>query len=186
MADIQIPNPLPSNHQDLLEVFWAAGAVLDEGKGPDDRRATRADIASVMPPRVNFAVFLASMNYQVENGGWKQWMDNGYSGDGVVLLPMLEAAADLDIPDAKAVHDVLKSALDDIREHQASGRSDFGWTSLDDDDCDVFRTLCDEQDLAFYAIEGRLALYQAMLDRFDEIANHRLAQFFNSGFQKAA
>jgi len=31
-----------------------------------------------------FAVSMGNMNYQVENGGWKQWWDNGYAVPEVV------------------------------------------------------------------------------------------------------
>jgi len=95
----ELPDPLPTDHQGLMNVFydhWQAlsakvresNAALQEGccdvfvnpnvdgmmRGP-----RQAEIAAVMPPKVNAAVILGNMHYQIGNGGWAQYDHNGYS-----------------------------------------------------------------------------------------------------------
>lgn len=186
MFTIKLPSPLPTSHQDLIDLFQTTMDQVNAHRAEGTTRATREDIASIMPPKVNMAVMLAAMNYQVENGGWKQWYGNDYWREGSVIVPFLKAAADLGVEGAEKLHTIVASAVEEITEHDNSGSSCFSYTALDDDDNDVERCLCDAQDLELYAIEDRLELYQTLLDRFNDINDHRTALFFSGGMRAAA
>jgi hypothetical protein len=41
------------------------------------------------------AVLLGNMNYQVSNGGWRQWHDNGYSSQAEALTRVLESIVEV-------------------------------------------------------------------------------------------
>lgn len=80
------------------------------------------------------AVFVGNLNYQVENGGFYQWVDNRYSE----CLPELKIILDeIGTPTAKRVKQLARAAVEIVRE-------------LENDD-DWFES--DEMDNEYYAIK---------------------------------
>lgn len=79
------------------------------------------------------AVVLGNLNYQVENGGFSQWILNGYSGGSVCLF---SALTKIGTPAALAVKLLVKSAI----------------ANSDEDDEAVYNKL----DTAYYKLSAAL------------------------------
>lgn len=186
MTALKMPMTLPTLHIDLINLFQDVYNQMNDAREPGSAYTSRADVAAVMAPKTNMAVMLAALNYQVENGGFKQWHGNDYWREGLVIVPFLEAAKALGVEGADQLHQIVSSALNEIQEYENSASTSYSYDSYDDEGEDIVRSVCDEQDTALYAMDNRLELYQTLLDRFDEINNYRTNQFFIEGFRKAA
>jgi hypothetical protein len=76
------------------------------------------------------AVVLGNMNYQVCNGGWVQWVDNGYC---VGYTTLIEALKSMDTELSKKVMGMVKSIGEYLTDEVKSGTMDshgFGITYL--------------------------------------------------------
>jgi len=199
-----LPSPLPGDHQALMNIFYdlwqSLSAKVRESNaalkpGCDDvwidpstpgmlRSPHQEEIAAVMPPKVNAAVMLGNMHYQIGNGGWAQWHDNGYSTAAPALLQMLDGAAALGIENAADVAEMMRTfvkRIEDAEESRRSAsRSYFGHDN-DDEDFDEGR-VDDDLCTRYYALDGE-KLCQDILDRFEETV---LQNFGAAAFKKAA
>lgn len=52
------------------------------------------EFISRLPERERFAVLTGNLNYQVENGGFSQWAENGFLSTAPTLLDLLKRYAD--------------------------------------------------------------------------------------------
>jgi hypothetical protein len=80
--------------QDLMD------AAYDRWTEGDLKGTSRYEFLSLLDDTTRFAVVLGNLNYQVENGGWCQWVGNGYCVSYPFVLEALEA---LGTPIAKKV-----------------------------------------------------------------------------------
>ena len=193
----ELPSPLPTEHQALMNVFydhWKTlsakvrenNAALQEGccdifvnphvegmmRGPH-----QSEIAAVMPPKVNAAVILGNMHYQIGNGGWAQYDGNGYSNSVDAARALYEGAANVGIDDA----DKVVALIDEFKKRKGESEQPGGYYGDDDDDYDD-GDIYDDLDTRYYEIEGE-ALMQSMLDRFEEITSY---SFMTGAYRKAA
>lgn len=205
-----LPSPLPTDQQALMNIFydfWQAlsAQVREHNKAVQERAKTdgvdvssapfgvdmetydflrelrQAEIAAVMPHKVNAAVILGNMNYQVNNGGWAQYLDNRYAESLGAAVSLFKGATDIGIPDADKVLAILEEfgrRLDD-REKTTSFGSGLGDDDYDDGDSDPFGDL----DTRYYAIKTHEPLMQAILDRFDDVV---AGAFMAGAYRKAA
>lgn len=203
LPTIEIPNPtlpdvLPTDHQELMNLFyshWQAlsdevrknNSALQEGccdvfvnpnvegmmRGPN-----QSEIAAVMPPKVNAAVILGNMHYQIGNGGWSQYDGNGYSDSVDAARALYEGAANVGIENA----DKVVKLIDEFKKRRSDGEPSFGIDYDSDDDTDDNFDIYDDLDTSYYEIEGE-SLMQAMLDRFEEITAY---SFMAGAYRKAA
>ena len=67
-------------HQTLMDQSYAKW---------DDNTATYNDFIASLPKNERYAVLLGNMNYQVCNGGWIQWCDNGYCTELMAIRKIL-------------------------------------------------------------------------------------------------
>lgn len=110
------------------------------------------------PERV--AVFCGNLNYQVENGGFVQWHDNGYSACVDQLLVILKEIA---TPTALAVEEIVRRARRNIRAYErscsATVERNRSWYADSDDDGEddwkIFFDSCDPLDDKFYGINAQ-------------------------------
>lgn len=147
------------------------------------REPRQAEIAAVFPPKVNAAVILGNHNYQVGNGGWLQYHDNGYSASVEALRALYQGAADVGIADADKVLALIDQFMQRLKDDQAPRAplryfDEDGDGEMEDDSFDNF----DDLNSPFYAIDTE-ALMQAMMDRFDEVV---AGSFMAGAYKKAA
>jgi len=192
-----LPAVLPTDHQELMNLFynhWQTlsakvrenNAALQEGccdtfvnpniegmmRGP-----SQAEIAAVMPPKVNAAVILGNMHYQIGNGGWAQYEGNGYSSSVDAARALYEGAVNVGIEGAEKV----VALIDEFKKRKGDASRSGGYYGDeydDEDEGDIY----DDLDTRYYAIEGS-ALMQAMLDRFEDITAY---SFMTGAYRKDA
>lgn len=204
IAKPELPSPLPTAHQDLMNLFYGhyqalAAKVRDNNRalheGCDEifvapsipgmmRSPRQSEIAQVMPSKVNAAVLLGNLNYQVENGGFRQHADNGYIESVDAIITLFEGAVKVGVDSAKDVLDIVQAYAKRARDGE--GGSDayrFGRLFANDDEEDA------EPAQAFGDLDERYydlpteTIMQAVLDRFDEIVAH---SFMAGAYRKAA
>ncbi len=186
-----LPEVLPTDHQDLMNLFynhWQAlsaevtahnDAQTDRSGAAFMRDPNQGEIASVFPTKVNMAVILGNHHYQVGNGGWMQWDDNGYSASVDALYNLYEAAEKAGIEDAGKVVDMINE-FRVIKSDEQSYRDNC--SAEEEVDHEFQGSPYDNLDTRYYAIDGQ-KLMQEMLDQFDTlIGNVMLA----GAYRKAA
>jgi hypothetical protein len=98
------------------------------------------------PERVT--VFVGNLNYQVENGGFYQWHDNGYSECHRDLIVILRMLGDI----GKKVSSMVEKAMREVSNNRRNERSSR-WDDEDDDDWyDVNYHTLSKYDDEFYTI----------------------------------
>ena len=65
-----------------------------------------------------YAVVLGNMNYQVENGGWEQWVYNGYCTAYPILMEALEI---MDTENAKKIIKMVERVGEDLYDEVLEG-----------------------------------------------------------------
>jgi hypothetical protein len=96
------------------------------------------------------AVFCGNMNYQVENGGFAQWLDNGYGTDETIRF-IIRLNKRLDTDAAKQVNELLFQLLATLRNFRIEDPSDT-WRDLDECDADEFMDCLNPLDTKFYDV----------------------------------
>lgn len=136
-----LPATLPTEWEALMGLFydeWRAQTDQMAAKPEEERtRFAQADIAALMPAKVNIAVMLGNMNYQVHNGGWAQWSDNGYYVAGDTIAKYLQRAMDLGQTTLAPILEALEAANRAIyksRHAEPRGRHYFDDYSEDEDE----------------------------------------------------
>ncbi len=88
---------------------WQKHQVTTTGTMPEDTQSStwsKQMFWDHLDADERFAVFIGNFNYQVENGGFTQWLSNGYAEDEIVSF--LHRACDrIATPLAKQVQDLL-------------------------------------------------------------------------------
>ncbi len=128
------------NHQETMDKayeVWRATPTL-----------SFADFLRELSARERFAVVLGKLNHQVQNGGWSQWVGNGYAravGDAQWALRKLNTKASRE---ALEIIDTIVAAT----AHCVDGPPG------DDYACEVTGTLDDELglDARYYVIDDTL------------------------------
>jgi len=194
----ELPDVLPTEHQKLMDIFynhWQAlsakvrenNAALQEGccdtfVNPDVegmmRSPTQAEIAAVMPPKVNAAVILGNMHYQIGNGGWAQYDGNGYSESIDAARALYEGAVNVGIESADKVLELIDEFKK--RKGEADPKNGQRWLEAEDEDLDEY-DIYDDLDNRYYALPGE-GIMQVILDRFEDVTGYA----FMSGAYKSA
>jgi hypothetical protein len=76
-----------------------------------------------------YAVFIGNMNYQVENGGWIQWVDNRY-GNEETCQYLIEACKKIGTESAIAVKVLIELVKERLAELQNPDPDDDRWQGL--------------------------------------------------------
>ena len=196
-----LPSPLPTDFQRLVDCFydhWQAlsAQVRDNnaalGKGCCDvfinpsiagmmRSPYQNEIAAVMPAKVNAAVALANANYQIGNGGFSQYHDNGYSAGLPTVVQLLTGAAALGVPQAAETLVIFEEFGERLRVEEEDTRRASRWNGEDEPDFGEDRDPYGDLDTRYYELQTE-ALCQAVLDRFQTI----LEASFRPVLKKAA
>ena len=177
-----IPAPLPTDWQELMNLFYAEwqaqGAAMKERPEEERVYVDQAAIAAIMPAKINMAVMLGNMNYQVHNGGWAQWIDNRYYVAGPTIAQYLQRAMDLGQTALKPIIEALDEANKVARE--TDGGRDYGNDTGDEDD--EYYDWDREANTQFWNANPEEELAKA-LDAFDTI--HGLNNYADA-FKRAA
>jgi len=87
---------------------------------------SKEDLLSSLPTNVHKMVFaLAKLNYQVQNGGFEQWIDNGYAGDGQGDLLLSELPESGKLGDIKNLLYKLNGIISSYAEQNGEDYSGF-------------------------------------------------------------
>ena len=105
-------------HQELMDEAYDRWK-----KGGDLENTSRIVFLDKLTTHQRMAVVLGNMNYQVENGGWNQWVDNGYCTSYPHLMDALET---LGTDNAKKIITMLDTIGDDLRDDVISGTCNDG------------------------------------------------------------
>jgi hypothetical protein len=114
-----------------------------------------------------YAVMTGNMNYQVENGGWQQWDDNGYSCTLGDITEFFDKEFFEDVPEAKQ----LLKILDDFEElFDIKQRAEKAIEQIDYDVRDIFEDAMNDALLDWFQREsGRLdKQYYKINDKISE------------------
>lgn len=94
------------------------------------------------------AVLTGNLNYQVENGGFYQWHDNGYSSEAGQLLTLLSFYTK--VPVISEVCELVEKVLTLINEHGEPERDE--WGNIEEDSQLHYYLDADRLDSKFYEI----------------------------------
>jgi hypothetical protein len=99
------------------------------------------------------AVVLGNLNYQVENGGWSQWIFNGYTKSAEPYI--LDILQEINTANSKTVEEYVRKAIREMHaEERFEANKRSGWS---DDDYDYELDLNAEDD-GYYAINEAFML----------------------------
>jgi hypothetical protein len=100
---------------------------------------TYNDFISSLPKNERYAVLLGNMNYQVCNGGWIQWCDNGYCTELMALRKiLLEMNTEMSTRIAVMLNKVAETLKDEVLHDGVSkgfGGDYFANMESEDEDC---------------------------------------------------
>ena len=94
------------------------------------------------------AVLIGNLNYQVENGGFTQWMDNGYGDHAADVARVL---ARIGTPTARRVDEMVQTVKATWARYEADRRR---WADDNDDNYPDFDAL----DTEYYSINAQLLI----------------------------
>jgi hypothetical protein len=105
-------------HMDTFYERWQA-----------DNTKSQKEMLVTATPQERISVIVGNLNYQVGNGGFQQWVDNGYFLNGAELLNILSLIADYKdtTPEEKAVTMELKDKVGRLLSHTDLHAKDRGF-----------------------------------------------------------
>lgn len=107
------------------------------------------------------AVFCGNLNYQVENGGFAQWFDNGYATDETLGF-LLRFTGTHSGEAMKAVNQILYEFSHAVA--RCGLDLNDGWRNMDEEDAEWFMDLIDPLNDRFYKVnEAWVAEVEAIL-----------------------
>lgn len=141
-------------HQTLMDQAYAKW---------DDNTTTYNDFIASLPKNERYAVLLGNMNYQVCNGGWIQWCDNGYCTELMAVRTILiemntersnHIAVMLNKVAETLKHDVLHGGVSkgfcgdyfadmESEDEECANCDGTGKVDDEDDDGNVIKVTCD-------------------------------------------
>jgi len=123
----------------IQKLMDQAYARWSEGMGPDEFWAQLSAAEEV-------AVATGNLNYQVENGGFSQWLGNRYATPAsvAVLRATLARCGEPGEAGLKILNEFLSAIAWDQGEYDES--------ALDDEDWDTMQAACDRLSSAFYKV----------------------------------
>lgn len=95
------------------------------------------------------AVFCGNLNYQVENGGFSQWLDNGYATDETISF-LLRFTAKTPGEAMKVVNQILYEFMHAVRRCGVDLSDPFG--SMEEEDYNWFYELTNPLNSRFYDV----------------------------------
>lgn len=126
-----------SNARDLWQSLM--DDAYDRWKDENDQTITNYEEMLEKVPRLNkIAVLLGNLNYQVENGGWEQWVDNGYA---IRYPEVLDALGEINTSLSNKVSSMIEELAPYIDE-SAKNRGFFGDYWIDEGY--EYEEVCDE------------------------------------------
>jgi hypothetical protein len=108
------------------------------------------EFLSELDTKEKHAVLLGNLNYQVQNGGFYQWVDNGYATNGQYLIEILQHL--MKSPIALELAERLPDLLDFV-DMTKKNRGIFGNYWLDGDD--VPEEMMDDLTNWFYSVNDK-------------------------------
>lgn len=114
------------NHQETMDKAYAVWQSQDA--------ASYLDFLRELDGRSRFAVVLGNLNQQVQNGGWSQWVGNGYA---LAIGDVLWALQKLDSKTSKRVIEMVKRVARAIQGHEGDlwGEASERAANVDDLHC---------------------------------------------------
>lgn len=135
---------------DTIDTIDTHQTLMDEAYKGWESDTTYMDFLASLPAGHRYAVLLGNMNYQVENGGWSQWIGNGYAEAGDQLLDVLSMMRRT-CPLATEVASMVRKAVD-VAERAQGGDPWNEYGHYNDRYVeDIYNEL---DDRAYYAING--------------------------------
>jgi len=154
---------MPTDQEQLVNVFyehWQAQNAKQE------TTFTMAEVAAVMPEKILIAVALTKMSGQIFNGGYSQYVENGYAGPAELIAELYEAAANAGVEKASELAAVVRDAEAIRRNINQEARREY--IDYDDEPESEENLAYDDVDDRFYALPWQ-GINQAILDRLDEL-----------------
>lgn len=108
-------NPVWQGLMDEAYARWQEGGDL-HGK-------SSRDFIAALPPLHRYAVMLGNLNYQVHNGGFNQWVDNGYAVVAEDLIEVLKLIGTRNAIKTISLINVLIPHIDFSETRDGFGRS---------------------------------------------------------------
>ena len=106
----------------------AAYARWQSAAGPGARGMSKDEFWATLSAQERRAVFTGNLNQQVTNGGFSQWIDNGYGVDEVFAY-LLGLCAEIKTSASIAVKGLLHQANRARAKHERDD-SDEGWSAF--------------------------------------------------------
>lgn len=94
-----------------------------------NRQWSKQDFWDQLDAQERIAVFAGNLNYQVENGGFMQWFDNGYATDEVTGF-LIRLCQRIGSPTSDKVEMILRDFLDHTRGRNSRDDDADDWDSL--------------------------------------------------------
>lgn len=174
-----LPNPLPAGQQDLMDLFYGYWREACDKIQTYNEKQSKAEnyinkpvqdeIIAIFPSKVNIAVILGNFNYQVNNGGFMQWDDNGYSRHISKLKNLFLGAKSIKIENADAVL-VL---LEEFEEIKNGSKEPVRFTNYGPDGDEEFEEEVHGDfsglDTIYYAIPNVEEMMQEILDKYEQV-----------------
>ncbi len=123
-------------------------AVMDEAYKKFEPDMSLKGFYATLTKEETSVVFLGNLKYQVDNGGFLQWYDNGYHVGADALLSVLET---LGTPEAKKVAGLVQRCVREMRTFESIRR-----TYSDEDDFDDSYPVLSVLDTEFYSVSDTL------------------------------
>jgi hypothetical protein len=96
------------------------------------------------------AVILGNLNYQVNNGGFAQWVDNRYGGEDHQIARVIRALGRVDTASTRKTIELLQKVREALRDREESGCS--MWDD-EEDPWEVFFHTVNSLDYKFYDLK---------------------------------
>lgn len=135
-----------SKHQQIMS------AAYDRWQGQD---WSKEQFIAQLGPVEYEAVIVGNLNYQVENGGWMQWVDNQYYTPETAAS-LIRIMTRMGTPASLKVKELLEKAVTIIEK--------YGPEPTDEEDYEMFYEALDPLCSEFYAVNGQMmAEFEAQL-----------------------
>jgi hypothetical protein len=139
--DVSIIEEQPNVHQTMMDKAYELWSKPEENKRMSYEGFLEM-VSEELGDNYVDAVITGNMNYQVENGGWFQWHDNGYSVTIEELISFFEKPEFNNYIEIKKLREILSSVEEQLDWKE---RGDREIQQVDYDFKDIFENALNEE-----------------------------------------
>lgn len=127
------------------------------------------DFHAQLTPAETIAVHIGNMNYQVGNGGWSQWFDNGYGRRPGVFTFIVFQLNKMETPNAKTVIKLMTLAMKRQSFITEAMENDESWEPVYQEALDLFGDV----DSLYYLVDDDFLgeVEEFIIKEFPELTN---------------